>query len=241
MRTQNSHTRWRSRRIPGAVLVILLLAMALPLLADLREFRDLQGRRIEAEILEVEEETVRLQRKDRNIFEVEIDTLSESDAAYVRKWGAKNAALIPPPLNGGREEREEGSELLPGTNFRIVAFIREKMGRKVGDGQCWALANEAFKAVGAKRPGTGQRVWGRVVDPEKEEIFPGDIIEIERGPEARWPHHTAVFYEWIDDDQFVVAEQNWNRRLYITTRKFRVSKALQSTKEKYIFYRPPAD
>ncbi|MEO8615712.1 MAG: hypothetical protein ABI600_11270 [Luteolibacter sp.] len=104
----------------------------------------------------------------------------------------------------------------------MVAFCRMNHGKKVGDGQCWALANEAMKAAGKSRPGRDMRVWGRVVNPANEQIRPGDVLEFEnaRFRESRMTiitgsHHTAVVMTPERNGKFTVAEQNFwgNKRV----------------------------
>ena len=53
-------------------------------------------------------------------------------------------------------------------NERMVRFCREKLGKKVGSGQCSALADEALPAIGAERrlkdaPTSGDYVWGTLI------------------------------------------------------------------------------
>ncbi len=92
---------------------------------------------------------------------------------------------------------------LPKVNQRIVAFVREHMGGQVGRGECWDLAAAALNAAGAKWDGDYD--FGREVDPAREPVLPGDIVQFER-VEFRWeegrdvhtmrmPHHTAVILE----------------------------------------------
>lgn len=97
-----------------------------------------------------------------------------------------------------------------GSNSAIVDYCRRNNGRKVGDGECWTLANEAFKATGKRRPGADNRVWGREVDYRSEGVRPGDIVEFQS---ALFPgyitgsKHTAIVAEGGKGD-IVIAEQN---------------------------------
>src|SRR5436190_5805959 len=59
---------------------------------------------------------------------------------------------------------------------KLVEYCKGKKGQQVGNGECWTLADEAFKAHALQRPGGALRVWGRVVDPKKERPEPGDIV-----------------------------------------------------------------
>lgn len=102
-----------------------------------------------------------------------------------------------------------------GSNSAIVEYCRLNKGRKVGDGECWTLANEAFKAVGKKRPGGDMRVWGREVNYRSEGVREGDIVEFQRAiftdGDTRYmtgAHHTAVVVEG-GTERITVAEQNF--------------------------------
>lgn len=110
----------------------------------------------------------------------------------------------PPPVSqsGGRSS---------GSNAAIVEFCRKNNGLKVGDGECWTLANEAFKATGKRRPGAATRVWGRVVDYKAEGVRPGDIVEFKSalfpGGYITGSKHTAIVAQG-GKDQIIIAEQN---------------------------------
>jgi len=107
-------------------------------------------------------------------------------------------------------------EDLPIVNQRVVAFVRENMGRQVGRGECWDLAAGALNAAGARWD--GYHGFGRPVDPEHGPVLPGDIVQFE-GVEFRWKegsevhtvrmsHHTAVVMESRSPGVYVIAQQN---------------------------------
>ena len=104
----------------------------------------------------------------------------------------------------------KADEPLPELNQKVVAFSREQLGKKVGDGSCSTLAVFALRQAGARSwpsdVSNGDFVWGTEVKSAKEAL-PGDIIQFRdivfkgrrnlRG--GRWiswmrtyPHHTAV-------------------------------------------------
>lgn len=99
---------------------------------------------------------------------------------------------------------------------RIAAYCLNQSGRKVGNGECWTLADEAFKSAGARRPGSDMRVWGRVVNPARESLKPGDVVEFK----SAWfsdgimtgPGHTAVVVVGGSQEKFSIAEQNWGKK-----------------------------
>ncbi len=105
---------------------------------------------------------------------------------------------------------------LPPLNQRVVAFVREQVGRRVGRGECWDLAAQALDAAGAKWD--GDYGFGRKLDPDKETILPGVIVQFE-GVEFRWeedraihtvsmPHHTAIILEVKAPGSFIIGQQN---------------------------------
>ncbi len=109
-------------------------------------------------------------------------------------------------------------QILHGTTSRkIAAYCVASKGRKVGNGECWTLANEAFKSAGARRPGADLRVWGRKVDPVREGLKQGDVIEFQSARLSdnsyiTGSNHTAVVVEGGPINHFVIAEQNWGRK-----------------------------
>ncbi len=98
-------------------------------------------------------------------------------------------------------------------NDSILAFARERLGEKVGRGECTDLVVAAFEACGARRfPPFGRDadfVWGQPVD-DRDEVRPGDILQFRdaifkgrrrvfrRGQtviefwKRSFPHHTAI-------------------------------------------------
>jgi hypothetical protein len=101
---------------------------------------------------------------------------------------------------------------IPPFNEKVLEFTRERIGKKVADGQCISLAVEALRFAGAKRypfDPSGDYVWGRPVASFKEAL-PGDILQFRNAvfqgkrwiTKRRWvswhheyPHHTAIVSE----------------------------------------------
>ncbi|MFN5664402.1 MAG: hypothetical protein ACK461_04385 [Bacteroidota bacterium] len=116
---------------------------------------------------------------------------------------------------------------VPETNHKIISFVKGVTGKKVGKGECWDLAAGALNAAGAKW--TPPYAFGKLVDYKKEEIIPGDIIQISnivmesRSDNAitRWKmvQHTAILFEIGIKGSVQVAEQNVNdvRKVMIST------------------------
>lgn len=111
---------------------------------------------------------------------------------------------------------------LPELNAKVVAFAKEHIGKKVGDGECTTLALQALGAAGAKKrpknPGDGNYVWGRTVESFREAL-PGDIVQfrdvtfqgkrfVTRRSWVTWKleygHHTAIVAEVRERGRVVV-------------------------------------
>lgn len=105
---------------------------------------------------------------------------------------------------------------LPPMNARVLEFVEGHYGKRVGRGECWDLAAEALNAAQARWD--GRLEYGRLVDHTKEEVLPGDIIQLEEA-EFRWeeagavngitmPHHTVVVTGIKSQGVFTIAHQN---------------------------------
>lgn len=132
---------------------------------------------------------------------------------------------------------------VPELNKGVLAFAQSKMNKKVGRGECWDLAKFALEHVGASWD--GGYMFGRKLE-KGECLLPGDIIQFERikikykkGSNTfteSMPHHTAIIYEVISEDEVKLAHQNTG----YTGRKVGISGLRFSTIQsgKYIVYRP---
>lgn len=135
---------------------------------------------------------------------------------------------MPSPGPIGLEAKEGAGKKTPsGSNEQIVRFARQNMGRRVGDGECFALADRALRHAGAKSaadygPVTpdGDYVWGDRVN--LGDVRPGDIVQfrdyrydrtvetpdrIETDFQER-PHHTAIVESVGEQGSVTVLEQN---------------------------------
>jgi hypothetical protein len=100
---------------------------------------------------------------------------------------------------------------VPAWNRKVLAFARDHLGKKVGDGECATLAVRVLEEAKARRFHTsrdGEYVWGeliRTVTPEKKQpgdVLPGDILQFRDAvlvrkvgrttSEYTYPHHTAI-------------------------------------------------
>src|ERR1700754_2264222 len=64
---------------------------------------------------------------------------------------------------------------VPELNKKIISFVKTKIGKKVGRGECWDLAAEALNTNGAKWD--GDYGFGREINLKKECVYPGDIMQ----------------------------------------------------------------
>jgi hypothetical protein len=129
---------------------------------------------------------------------------------------------------------------------QIVAYPRSHYGERVGDGQCFALADRALRGAGAKSaadfgPSTGDAdyVWGTPV--ALADVRPGDVVQFRDyeyywradGPDGAYrdekggrPHHTAVVESVNGNGALTVLEQNvrgsavGRKRLYFASGTF---------------------
>ena len=206
--------------------VSLLLLLATMAHAAPRLFRDTEGRKIAAEILDAGPDWVKLKRVDGRVFLLNPDRLQAEDKAAVEQWRQQRDAAA------AQAKREaENRE-------KLVAFCRANSGKAVGNGVCWTLADEAFRACGLRRPGREPRVWGRLLDLKKEQPLPGDIIEFRhaRFPDAiTGPEHTAIIIATRSKGRILIAEQNWNDIKRVTEREMDPAALISG---ELMFYRP---
>ncbi len=131
------------------------------------------------------------------------------------------------PLLAGKEKAVALSGVSDARRAAIVSFCRRQNGRKVGNGECWTLANEAFKATGAQRPAGQLRVWGRQLDLRRESPLPGDILECDRTRFADGSYvptnHTAVIVGVHSPQLVRIAEQNYGGKKRVRERDLALS------------------
>lgn len=80
----------------AAFTLLLHLALLLPSVFA-RTFTDNAGRKVEAELVAVENDTIRIRRADGQVFTLPLATLSAADQAFVQQWKAKAPASAPAP------------------------------------------------------------------------------------------------------------------------------------------------
>ncbi|MFO8022142.1 MAG: hypothetical protein R6U65_06725 [Perlabentimonas sp.] len=108
------------------------------------------------------------------------------------------------------------SESIPKMNKRIVEYVNSVMGTQVDRGECWDLAHRALNLVDATWD--GMYVYGKPVDFENEEVYPGDIVHF-KGVVVKqtvglttktetMEQHTAIIMEVYDKGVYELAHQN---------------------------------
>lgn len=187
----------------------LLLAGISP--ADTRVFTNRDGKTIRAELISADETQIQIKTPAGRKFTLKIDQLSDEDQEFVRE-------KIEADKEAAEEEKAKLEKAAAAVRARqaIVDFSNENLGKGVGDGECWTLADRAYQVAKIQRPGGDLRVWGREIDLEEEEALPGDIVEIEKatfknsdGSTTKIPNqHTSIVAKVGKRGQLEVFEQN---------------------------------
>ena len=133
-------------------------------------------------------------------------------------------------------------------NGKVLAFTNKVMGTTVGRGECWDLAEEALDRNLADW--TRPTSFGRPLNPEKEEIKAGDIIQFlnlqiteplpdggKRFETLGTPDHTAVIYKVLGKKRYTLAHQNVSGVRRVTKGDINLANV---TRGKYWIYRPVA-
>lgn len=112
---------------------------------------------------------------------------------------------------------QEMDLFLPPLNAKVIQFVNMNIGKQVGSGECWDLADKALEFANAKHDAAYN--FGRKLQSHEMPLS-GDIIQLENvkitmkldfeGGEMIMdiPHHTAVIYQVIGRKQFKIADQN---------------------------------
>ncbi|OGU17423.1 MAG: hypothetical protein A2076_04590 [Geobacteraceae bacterium GWC2_53_11] len=133
-------------------------------------------------------------------------------------------------------------------NGEVLAFVNGVMGTQVGSGECWDLAQQALDTSLADW--TRPTSFGLPLNPEKDEIKAGDIIQFRSvkttehlpGGGTRWetlgaPDHTAIVYKVLGKKRYTLAHQNIGGKRIVLTSDINLAKV---TGGKYWIYRPVA-
>lgn len=125
---------------------------------------------------------------------------------------------------------------LPPVNQKVFNFCKKSMGKKVDRGECWDLAKFALDHAGAEWKSPYD--FGKVVNPNKEIILLGDIIQFEKvklSNGTTYSHHTAIVYEVLGNGKYLIAHQNFANIRKVNTRELDLSLLSKGSIE---FYRP---
>jgi hypothetical protein len=138
------------------------------------------------------------------------------------------------------------SAQIPAINQQIVDYVKSVIGTKVDRGECWDLANEALTRVNAQWDHKFN--YGEEVNPEKDSIYPGDIIHFENVVlkykkdnaiySENYPQHTAIVYRVLGPGEYEIAHQNTSftgKKVGLSTLRLKDKKS-----GKWKFYRPKA-
>ena len=122
---------------------------------------------------------------------------------------------------------------------KIVFFCDKRVGKKVGNGECWDLAKEALNFAGANWSPPYE--FGKTI-PLTNAVLPGDIIQFEKVkivyPDKSWkelPHHTAIVYKVLSSGKYIIAEQNSNNKKFIVLNEIDLNYV---KKGKFTIFRP---
>jgi hypothetical protein len=102
----------------------------------------------------------------------------------------------------------------------VVNFAADNIGKKIGRGECWDLADQALRAAGAEPP-KGYSFGDRI---PLNEIQPGDILQFTSArfdEPGYWtimgmPNHTAVVHA-VGDTRAFILQQNFDGKRHVTT------------------------
>ncbi|MGD9329398.1 MAG: hypothetical protein PVH48_10560 [Cyclobacteriaceae bacterium] len=138
---------------------------------------------------------------------------------------------------------------IPDVNNKVISYVRTVIGSTVGRGECWDLADQALTFADAQFDKTSRSTiytFGKLYDPEKENILPGDIIQFENVTvkykdgnmifTENYKHHTAIVYDVKENGSLELAHQNTS----FGGRKVALSKFNSDNvkKGKLLFYHP---
>lgn len=101
----------------------------------------------------------------------------------------------------------------------VVNFAADNIGKKIGRGECWDLADRALRAAGAEPP-KGYTFGDRI---PLNEIQPGDILQFTSArfdEPGYWtimgmPNHTAVVHA-VGDTRAFILQQNFDGQRHVT-------------------------
>jgi len=107
---------------------------------------------------------------------------------------------------------------VPRSNQLVVTFCERMLGKTVGNGECWTLANEVLKVSKAHTPRPPDNyVFGQELQTVAAAL-PGDIMQFRAAkiggatygvPGQFDSQHTAIIRQVLGDGRFEIMHQNW--------------------------------
>jgi len=128
-------------------------------------------------------------------------------------------------------------------NKKIVKLLDSLIGKRIGRGECWDLAQYLLDYYNADWKRLTD--FGKELDYKSDKISAGDIIQMYNVKLAYnnkvkyfgLPQHTAVVYKVISKNHFKIAHQNVEGKRYVIISDFDLSHLKTG---KIYFYRPVA-
>jgi hypothetical protein len=185
----------------------LLLCFVLTLTpAFARTFTDNAGRKVEAELVAVENDTIRIRRADGQVFTLPLATLSAADQAFATQWKAK--ATDPTPAAPSKDAEAEQRRLLriledvvcpkwhESTALRWEGIPTLRLNSK--DPMLGKFAEDTFKDIcttAGLQPAPGERVC-------EIHIGPNDVMKkLATKEKGGMSMRDGIFYYVFWDDQ----------------------------------------
>jgi len=135
----------------------------------------------------------------------------------------------------------DGKDSVPELNQKVLAFATSNLGKQVGNGECWTLADEALAAAGAQRPhqgGYGALEFGRELKPN-ESLLPGDVLQFTKtklvsksGSWVEMALHTAIV-AGVKGTKVDVLHQNWSDQRRVTRFRFDLSELTEGKVQRF--------
>lgn len=136
-------------------------------------------------------------------------------------------------------QQAKAQTTIPAVNQQVVDYCTQHMNKKVDRGECWDLARFALDYAKAKW--STPYNFGEKVNYKNVTIYPGDIIQFEKvkltfkNGYQEYPHHTAIVYQVLGENKFLIAHQNFAGKKKVHTWELDLN---YLSKGKIQFYRP---
>lgn len=141
-------------------------------------------------------------------------------------------------------------------SHKVYEWARLQVGKRVGAGECWDLADRALRQAGARSSTTTGNAdnydWGTPVTPVQA-VVPGDILQFrdyvvrttvtttypDQSTDSTWseiirPHHTAIVAANHGAKGLVILEQNLRKSAPVQRNVLHLANGLIKTESKTI-------